>query len=368
MNELASVKFDIQIAHSIQEIGPEPWDRLSGDRPFNSYRWYRFGETVLTNEPPVYVVLSLGGEPVAGAALRFVQHEQAIVQSGPLRALVLAMLRRWPLLLCESPFGARSSLFLPDPPLRDAALRTITQVVRDQAQQQRASFLGFPYLEEHEVGYAGWTDDFASVELANPVTHLHIAWSDFDSYLSTLSRKRRKHYRRHLRYAERMGIEVTLHPKVIDVDGAMALIRNVWEKYHESPDPGVRRSLENANMVDAAWVAARIGDRLVGCELVVGDRGCWRVMALGRDYGYQDVYFLLGYADIRYAIEHGARTLYWGALAYEAKRRLGFQLGTNRHVMFAGNGPLFHRFGYWVARRESRQDMDRQEDDTLDDD
>jgi predicted N-acyltransferase len=354
MDKSPSADFDIQIAHSIQEIGQETWDRLSGDRPLSSHRWYRFGETVMAHEKPIYVALSLGGEPVACAAFRLLKHEQGAVQSRLLRHLIVAILRRRPLLLCESPLGVSSGLFLPDDPsLRDVALRTLARIAQDQARQHRVSFLVFSYLEDHEAQYPGWPDDFATTELASPIVYLDTtAWPDFDSYLSHLSRKRRKHYRRHLRHGDRMGVEITLHPTVTDVDGAMALMRNVQKKYRERDDPAARRLLENAGMVDVVWIAVRVGDRLVGCELVVGDRGYWRVLALGRDYDYQDVYFLLGYADIRYTIEHGAQALIWGAFSYDAKQRLGFVARTNTYAVFTGNGPLFHNLARWVAKRE----------------
>ena len=100
-------------------------------------------------------------------------------------------------------------------------------------------------------------------------------------------------------------------------------------------------------MVDTVWIAAEVKDRLVGCELVVGDRDSWRVMALGRVYGYDYVYFVLGYADIRYAIEAGAQVLYWGTCAYDVKRRLGFGLESNHHLTFATH----HQGLDWIARR-----------------
>ena len=46
------MEFDVQIVHSVEEIGQEAWDHLAGDRPFASYRWYRFGERVLADNVP----------------------------------------------------------------------------------------------------------------------------------------------------------------------------------------------------------------------------------------------------------------------------------------------------------------------------
>jgi hypothetical protein len=47
------MSFDVQVFHSVEELGPEAWDRLGKERPFASYRWYRFGETVLADDKPL---------------------------------------------------------------------------------------------------------------------------------------------------------------------------------------------------------------------------------------------------------------------------------------------------------------------------
>ncbi len=346
------MNFDVQIANSVEEIGQQAWDHLSQERPFSRYRWYRFGEVVLDIDRPLYIVLFHKGEPVARASLWFMEELPMLLEPKLLERLVGAMLRRWPLVSCQVPFGGYSDLILPEPPLRDPALETIAENARRLAIQRKASFLSFPYLENHVTQYPGWPDDFASVELPEPATYLRVRWPDFESYLKHLSRKRRKHYRQHLRYGKEMGVEITLHPKVVDVDGAIELIRNVEEKYDAEANERTRLLLENAHMVDAVWIAARIEDKLVGCELMAGDNGYWRVGALGRDYDFDFVYFLMGYADIRHAIESQAKALHWGVYAYDVKRRLGFELRSNNSVVFWGRGPIFNRFGRWVAKRE----------------
>ena len=62
-------------------------------------------------------------------------------------------------------------------------------------------------------------------------------------------------------------------------------------------------------MVDAVWLTAERDGRIVGCELMLGDSDTWFVTGLGTDYDVKYVYFALGYADIRCAIERGARAL-----------------------------------------------------------
>jgi predicted N-acyltransferase len=342
------VKFEIQLAHSVEDVGQEGWDRLSGRRPFASYRWYRFGERVLRDETPIYVILSLGGEPVARATF-WLQREEPIAMPGAIlqRALQVAW-RRWPLLLCRSPLSSTSGLILPnDPQLRPAALRTIARIAQDHAQQQRVSFVVFEYLEQHETQGPAWPDAFLPATIPNPGTRLVITWPDFESYMGQLSRKRRKQYRQHCQRAAQMGVGIKRLRAVTDVETALGLMRNVARRYGQPLASWTARMLENAGMVDGVWLAAEVEGCLVGCELLLGDQGTWFVTALGRDYAFEYVYFLLGYADIRFAIEQGVQVLRWGSCSHDVKRRLGFQPEGNHHLSFAAS----NRGLNWVACR-----------------
>jgi hypothetical protein len=122
------------------------------------------------------------------------------------------------------------------------------------------------------------------------------------------------------------------------------------ERRHRDHHPYWRDPvLEHAGMVDSTWITADVDGRLVGCELVLSDRGASFVTALGIDHAIPNVYFLLGYADIRLAIERGDRTLSWGSQAYETKGRFGFEKAENRHTLFWGVSPLLHRIGRWLG-------------------
>jgi predicted N-acyltransferase len=264
------------------------------------------------------------------------------------RYLSQALIRRWPLLVCQAPLASASGLILPESPLRTAALKTIAQVALEQAQSAHA-FLAFDYLERQQALEPDWPEAFVLLSLPDPGTSINITWPDFDSYLGHLSYKTRKNYRRNCRAADRLGIKITYHPTVTALEDALVLIRNVERQHHEPPNPWARRVLENAPLVDSVWLAAEIDDRLVGCELLLGDSDFWFVTALGLDYSVQYVYFQLGYADIRYAIEHGARQLRWGSGAYETKQRLGFQLEDNSHVAFAASNQVLRWMGRWLA-------------------
>jgi hypothetical protein len=94
--------------------------------------------------------------------------------------------------------------------------------------------------------------------------------------------------------------------------------------------------LEKSSMVGAALLTASVSDRLVGCELILADNGTQMVTALGLAQDFRHAYFLLGYADIQYAIEKRIHILRWGSGAYEAKRQAGFELEKNNNIVFCG--------------------------------
>ena len=346
------MSWDVQIVHSVQEIGQVAWDRLSQGRPFASYRWYAYGEKVMAYAKPHYVTLSQQGEPVARATFWLSDRELMPLESRQMNSVLQFLLRRWPLLICQSPISsaAISGLILPEPPLRDVALELLAQTAQELLDQLKGSFAVFSYLEEDETRLPGWPEGFVVGTTPGPTTQMTISWTDFDDYLADMSKKRRYNIRRTMRLAVEEGIQIKTSPRVTDVDRAMELHLQVNRHHGASTEPWMRGALEHAHMVDAIWLTAERDGCIVGCELMLGDGSAWFVTGLGLDYGVKNVYFALGYADIRCAIERGARELRWGSMTYEVKERLGFEQESNNHDVFFGRG-LFHELGRWVADR-----------------
>ncbi len=352
------MNFDIQIAHSVAEIGQEAWDYLAAGRPFSGYRWYRYGETVLADNKPIYVVLSHRGEPLARATFWLRRREALPIASQVVRWALNMLLDRRPLLICQAPVGYAPGLILPETRLRDAALEVIAEVARNQARQQRVSFFLWSYLEERDAWSAGWPDAFIRLQMSEPLTRLTIAWPDHESYLRQLSGPVRKDYRQRCRHAAEQGIVITEHPLSghsppgSDIlDKAVRLIGNVEAHHRSARNPWARATLEHAGMVDAVWLRAEIGDRLVGCGLVLGDGGHWMMTLLGLDYTVRYTYFQLVYAAIRCAIQQGARVLWGGTGAYTLKRELGFQVCPHHYAVFAAEGKWLRALGRQLARR-----------------
>ena len=345
------MSFDVQVFHSVEELGPEAWDRLGKERPFASYRWYRFGETVLADDKPVYLLLSLAGEPVARATFWLQRQEILPISSQAMRSVVNSLLRFWPLMACRSPLSSSSGLVLPHSPLRDAALETIVCYAQKLMLEYRSSFLLFDYLDPQEMEWSGWSDGFVLVPNLHPGTCLTMRWASFDGYLSDLGKKRRYNLRRDCRLVADAGIEIKRYRYVSDVERAVALHKNVNARHGSPTAPWMKRAMDHAGMVDSIWLAAEKGKDLVGGELMLGDRGSWIVIGLGLDHRIKNAYFTLGYEDIRFAIEHGAQLLRWGTGAYDVKRRLGFELEDNGNLAFGSRWPFLQTFGQWVVEK-----------------
>ncbi|HTX89773.1 MAG TPA: GNAT family N-acetyltransferase [Anaerolineales bacterium] len=342
--------FDIQIFHSVMEIGPTAWDQLGKGQPFTSSRWYCFGEAVFSDCSPTYVTLSQGNEPLAGSVFWVKRQEWLPIGSSIARFGAEELLRRRPLLMCAAPLACTPGWFLPESSLRAAAVKTISETALEIGAKHRASFVSFSYIPEADVQQGGWPEDFSAISFTDEDTCLEISWPDFDSYLMHLAKSTRRNHRLHAKQADEMGVVVTAHSTVTDIDRAIPLIWNVERFHRAGRRPWTRSVLENAHLVDSTWITAHIGERLVGCCLVIGDGPARIATLLGLDYSvpqYIYVYYQIIYAAIRSAIEQGAEKLYGGGGAYELKRRLGFRVLPNDYLVVAAAGKSFR----WIERK-----------------
>jgi predicted N-acyltransferase len=332
--------FDIRIFHKISEIDPILWDQISDGKPFTSHRWYRFGETVMSDCLPVYIFASLRGEMIARATFWVIRNEPVPINWAPERRMALTALRHWPLFICRSPIANVSGLILTTPSLRPLALHALTEAALLEAKKYHASFLLFDFLDKEQAGWNDWLESFSSYTFSDPGTGMEITWPSFNRYLESLNPKARKHYRQQNREAEKLGIKITRHDSVANIEEVLPLIQDVEIRHRSTPNPWTTKILENINLINAVWLTASMDDRIIGCEMVLEDNGTQMVTALGLANSVSHIYHLLGYADIQYAIERGARSLRWGSGSYDTKRRLGFELEYNNHVVFRGLNPL----------------------------
>lgn len=345
MNTFNAVKLDVRIATSSTEVDRGEWDRLSANRPFASYNWYQFGESVLAPAPRWYVLVYDAGEMVARATFWLSRQEPLPLSSAAERLAVSLLFRCRPLLVCRSPLADWSGLILPEDGRRTEALRMICAAAAEIAAEQKASFTAFDYLDPRVLSEDWQRLSFSRLDIDDPGTRLTLGQPSFSDYLRGLSKSAYKDYRRHTNQAAARKIEITLQNRVSDPKGALALVRAVEARHGSMPKPWARALLEQASRGDVAWLSACQDGRLVGCGLILNDNRVHLATLLGLDYRVEYVYFQLMYAAIEHAIEHQAQALRAGSGAYSFKQRLGFCLEDNHHLIFSGRGPMFQRLG-----------------------
>ena len=330
--------FEILTASCVDEVGAEAWDTLSAGRPFQSARWYRFGELVMEGCQPLYIILSVDQCPVARATFWLVRDEP-LVGSRYIRGLLHPVMQRWPLLICRSPLSNSSGLILPEPPLQAQAIRLIAETAFKAIQRLHASFLIFDYLEHIQTNWPDWPDRLRSVMVADPGTRMELQAEGFSGYLKSNAKSRiHQHFKRTCRSAQDLGIQVTRHASFDDSLEALDLIRQVEQRHASMPNPWAGGMLKHMQSVESTWLTAHIGDRLVGCLLLLVDNGVQIACLPGLTDDVPFAYFMLLYEAIQDAFDRKLVSLRWGSGAYETKRRLGFDLEHNNNIMFQGNG------------------------------
>lgn len=328
----------MQVAHSVTEVNETAWNELSTGRPFQSHRWYAFGERVMSDCKPFYLLAFQEGKLIGRATLWEIHNEPLPAPPGMGRAILGAILRRYPLLVCRSPLSNASGLILPSDSLRGGVLGAICESALSLSKQTRSLALMFDFLSKQES--ENWQNGFASIQMQDPGTVMQNRWRSMDEYLQDGNKKDRQHYKRTLREAEKLGITVERHSQVQDIDAVLALIHNVDKRYGNAPSPWMRPLLENLGLVNGVWLEAKQNGKLVGCGALLFDNETQLTTALGLADDVPYAYLMLGYASLEEAFVRNVHTLRWGSGAYDVKQNLGFTLEDNNYITLAGTNPL----------------------------
>jgi hypothetical protein len=310
--------------NSAEEIGEAAWNALSAGRPFQSYKWYRFGETVMANAKPTYVTLSERGQAIARASFWRIGDE-------PLApGWVATFLKHWPLLICRSPLSSTPGLI--QTITCETTLEEFSKIGRRLRRQERCCLLIFDSLDTATARAIPRTAHYC---FGNQGTILHMPGNSFDEYVGSLPRKKQRDIWHNLRKIEERGILVTRHQTVDDLDEAESLYRALEARKGTVRNHWVRSMWTNMAMVNGTWIAARDSTgRLLASGTAYEDNGAQLELNMGHDttpYAYLAVL----YESIRLGLEHGVQSFYWGTSTYELKRRMGFTSFENDSVAIA---------------------------------
>ena len=338
--------FSIKTAFSIHEIDESLWNQLSNGKPFQSHQWYVFGERVMSDCPPVYLLAYSDDILIARASLWLVRNEPVPKMLGPLRRIAAIVLKRWPLLICRSPLSYTTGLILADEIRRPEILSEFANAALAAANQNKASFVIFDSLSKADT--QDWPPHFSVMSSLDPGMNMENRWSSMDEYMASGRKKDRQHYKRVLREAEKLGIKVDRHTFAESIDEALPLIRSVERGHGALPNPWARQILKNMEMVNSSFLTAKIDNHLVGCGLVMEDNDSQMTGMLGLAENIPYVYFMLVYESLNLAFEHKVRSLRWGSGAYDVKQRLGFSFEDNGSLAFTAVNPCLQRILQWL--------------------
>lgn len=331
-------KFKVDIHKSILDISPDTWDQIAAGRGFQSHRWYTFGERVMQDSPPTYLIVWEGDKPIAGAALFKIKNEPLPLPKIA-QEFMSSILKRRPLMMCRSPLADTSALLLPGEPLRDEVLPILASAAQDEFKKQRCSFLVFDYLLTEQLKYPSWPPGYEPITVAEPGTYMPMEWESFEAYLDKENKKDREQYKRTLQETADNGIELSRHKTVPDIEAALKLIENVSIWNGSAPNPWTRNLLENFSLMkDGTWLELRKEGQLVGCGAVLRDNKFQLTSSLGLEDDVPGGYFLLLYAALQDAFEHQARLVRFGNGSYDIKRNLGLRLENTNHAMISMAG------------------------------
>jgi predicted N-acyltransferase len=182
----------------------------------------------------------------------------------------------------------------------------------------------------------------------NPGMEMQNRWSSIDEYLASAGKKDRQHYKRVLREAAKLGIQIDCHSRAESVDDALPLIHNVEMSHGALPNPWAEAMLEHMELVQGAFLTATINKQLVGCGLLLEDNGSQMTSVLGLAKDVPYVYFMLIYESLKMAFEHNVRLLRWGSGASDVKHRLGFSFEDNGSLSFRPVNPGLQKMLRWM--------------------
>jgi hypothetical protein len=326
---------NIKIYHSVEEIGAAAWDDLSEEKPYQSARWYEYGERVMEGSKPVYLVVFHNNQPVARGTF-WVVKEEPLPVSVSLNKRLQPFFRRWPLFICRSPLSNSSGLILPETRFREDALRLIAQEAKHQANHYHCAFIIYDFLSSKEVKNSGWPNGCLHTTGGEPGTIMKVEWASFEEYMDTRDPRNRRRVAYNKRKAVEMGITVSRHDSAMHINEAVRLVEQVEEKYGSPRNPWTRKMLENMGMVESTFLEARIGTELVGCELILYDNKAQLPTALGHAGSASYDYLEMLYANLCDAIDKRCKLMRWGSGSYDIKRHLGFELEDMNYVVVAG--------------------------------
>jgi hypothetical protein len=345
------------------------WDALAAD-PVSTAGFIEACRKTMSAEFSSGVVyLHHGDRLVAGAAL--FEHVLRVDMAMPpgLRALGDLLLRiapqfvRVPILCLGSPMADRCGLVV-DPSLspldRRRAMLALVDRLMEHGETTGAHLVAIKDLPG-AIGsdlHAALADRGFARTPGLPMACLDLKFACSDEYIASLEPKHRADIRRKLRQGRGVTLsEVECTPELeVEIErlfvGARAHRKADFGPFDAIP-PGLVGALLQSMGKGASLVASRVGDRVVGINVVLqhGGTGTGYKIALDQDEVRRNNLFFLNWIwSIDHLIARGATRLDAGQTTYAVKQRLGCRLEPS-WIYFRHRSPAWNRVCHVLGRR-----------------
>jgi len=329
-------QFTIKILTKIEEVSREDWNKVYPD----ILEGYAFYKTLDESRMPgfifYYILIYQGDKLIGSAPCFFTIYRLDMTIQGPFKKLSQALKKIFPGLFslkavicgspaCEGRIGIASDN-------QAEILAAIVKGLEKIAEDNGSSVIGFKDFSPH---YTPLLDSllqkgFFKIPMY-PSVEIDLNFNNFEEYLKTLSHSSRKSIRKKFKRAAALPkIEYQVKNDLRqDLEKAQQLYKQVlnnsevqFEEYTAEFLKSISRNMPN----EVKFFLWYIEKKLVAFNLCLVSKDTMVDEYLGLDYSlaYKYGLYFITFRDIlTWCIENGIKKYESGAMAYEAKRRLG---------------------------------------------
>jgi predicted N-acyltransferase len=311
-------------ARSIDELDPERWDAVQGDRLSMNSRWLRAMEAANHFYEPLYVLLEDAHGPCAAVVANTSRH--IFINVGLVGYLYQrANLTVMPPFSAGSGVAVRSGVSLP------TMIPHLSRVIDDLCRQENRIMSTIMGIGASELDC--WTDQ-GFIPLAQPGMCILDLPHTYEEYLQMLRHKDRAELRRIHRRAEESDVHVECATLAGEGERVFPLFREVFIR-HGTPEDAIPFTSSLFECLDrdmpgqAVLFKGFVGEDLIGVSLCIrnGSELWWPMAGLHyRQARPTYIYFLLIDEMIRWSIENQIQRIHGGRTNEREKQRHGFHL------------------------------------------
>jgi predicted N-acyltransferase len=305
---------DILSSHTIRDIKEKEWDEFTGFfHPDRLHAWFRTVED----------------SGIRSMQYVFIKERRNLVAAAccfPYRQKTLGI--QMPFLEIRSPLSTSRAFFSCDPQ-HSHALVTELEHIQTEENMKGVLLLNVTGTEvNHLRGHLSSFTPFPMYEN----TYINLPYSDFDDYLSSLSRKIRGNVRNTINKTKKRWKMKTLATTEFSKWKTVACtlqeyLCRIHNDYRWYLSERFYEALEKNCKEAAELLIIFKDDTPLVCGLTLNSSTICQCRAAGVDPRYREyqAYFLMYYEEIRRAIERNQKRIYFGTTTYTFKERMGFE-------------------------------------------